>query len=166
MTFQADGFIPKCHSVYMQERVAVIDREACKPAVCGWYLCQRVCPVNRAGEDCISVSELDKKPFINEGTCISCMICVKKCPTDAISIVNLPAELQETPIHRYGRNMFELFRLPVPKKGSVVGLVGQNGVGKSTVMKILSGLLKPNAGSESSGWEEIIQKFRGSELQA
>lgn len=146
------------------KRLAVIDRDLCNPKTCGFYLCQKVCPRNRAEEDCITVGE-DGKPFIDEGLCIGCGICTKKCPRDAISIVNLPEKLDEGPIHRYGRNMFSLFRLPVPKRNAVVGLVGPNGVGKSTVMKILSGQLKPNAGLGEVPWSEIIERFKGSELQ-
>jgi ATP-binding cassette subfamily E protein 1 len=167
------------------KRIAVIDRELCTPSACGFYLCQKVCPINRTGQDCITVAELDKKPLISEDLCIGCGICVKKCPKNAIDVVNLPGELQEAPIHRYGKNMFSLYRLPVPKKNSVVGLIGPNGVGKSTVMNILSGELRPNTGLTEKraecvvfpkdgtfghaikevGWDEIIKRFKGTELQ-
>ena len=33
------------------------------------------------------------------------------------------------------------------KKGSIYGLLGENGVGKTTLLKAISGLLKPTAGS-------------------
>ncbi len=149
-------------------RLAVIDRELCSPQACGFYLCRKVCPVNRSGQDCITVSELDKKPLIGEDLCIGCGICVKKCPKAAIDVVNLPAELNEMPIHRYGQNLFSLYRIPVPKKDSVIGLIGPNGVGKSTVLNILSGNLKPNTGllkRKEVPWEEIIERFKGTELQ-
>jgi ATP-binding cassette subfamily E protein 1 len=151
-----------------KKRLAVIDRELCSPQACGLYLCRKVCPINRTGQDCITVSELDQKPLISEELCIGCGICVKKCPKAAIDVVNLPSELQEMPIHRYGKNMFSLYRLPVPKKDSVIGLIGPNGVGKSTVLNILSGRLKPNTGltgKKEAGWEEIIGRFKGTELQ-
>ncbi|MCJ7816844.1 MAG: ribosome biogenesis/translation initiation ATPase RLI, partial [Candidatus Aenigmarchaeota archaeon] len=149
-------------------RLAVIDRELCSPQACGFYLCRKSCPINRSGQDCITVSENDKKPFISEELCIGCGICVKKCPKAAIDVVNLPAELQENPIHRYGQNLFSLYRIPVPKKNSVIGLIGPNGVGKSTVLNILSGNLKPNTGllkRKEIPWEEIIERFKGTELQ-
>jgi ATP-binding cassette subfamily E protein 1 len=148
-------------------RIAVIDRDLCNPKNCGFYLCQRVCPVNRRDEECVTVSELDRKPLIDESLCIGCGICVKKCPRNAIEVVNLPEELRETPIHRYGKNLFSLFRLPVPKSSAVIGLIGPNGVGKSTVFNILSGNLMPNAGILESqvSWEDIIERFRGTELQ-
>lgn len=150
----------------MKKRIAVIDREICNPKRTN-YLCMRVCPVNRSGQECITVSEIDKKPIINEELCIGCGICVKKCSQKAIQVVNLPQKLEETPIHRYGKNMFVLYRLPVPKKNSVICLIGSNGTGKSTVMNILSGELKPNLGviDREIEWKEIIEKFKGTEIQ-
>ena len=41
---------------------------------------------------------------------------------------------------------FVLFRLPMPRPGQVLGLVGTNGIGKSTALKILAGKQKPNLG--------------------
>lgn len=147
------------------KRIAVIDRELCNPKITG-YACMKACPVNRMGEDCITVSEEDKKPLIDESLCIGCGICVKKCDRNAISVINLPEALKEMPIHRYGPNMFTLFGLPLPKQNAVVGLIGPNGVGKSTVMNILSGNLKPNTGIfEDVPWEQIIERFKGTELQ-
>lgn len=62
---------------------------------------------------------------------------------------------------------FPSFRLPVPRPGDVLGLVGTNGIGKSTALKILAGKLKPNLGrfDEPPDWEVILAYFRGSELQ-
>ena len=99
------------------KRIAVIDRELCNPKVTN-YACQKACPVNRAGKDCITISPEDSKPLIDELLCIGCGMCVKKCQRFAITVVNLPEELKETPIHRYGKNMFSLFRLPIPKARS------------------------------------------------
>jgi ATP-binding cassette subfamily E protein 1 len=157
-----------------QKRLAVIDRELCNPKTCGYYLCQRVCPVNRAKKECITVFETgekaDKKPLIDEVLCIGCGICVHKCPTQAISVVNLPEKLDENPVHRYGRNGFSLFRLPMPKKDMVTALIGPNGVGKSTLMDVLSGNLKPNSGlvgkdEASATWNLIKKRFKGTEIQ-
>jgi ATP-binding cassette subfamily E protein 1 len=145
-------------------RIAVIDRGLCNPRLTG-YTCTKVCPINRMGEECITVAE-DTKPNIDESICIGCGICVKKCDRHAITVVNLPEALKEMPIHRYGQNMFTLFGLPLPKANAVVGLIGPNGVGKSTVMNVLSGNLKPNTGIFGSvPWKEIIARFKGTELQ-
>lgn len=55
----------------------------------------------------------------------------------------------------------------MPRPGQVLGLVGTNGIGKSTALKILSGKLKPNLGRYDNppDWEDVIKHFRGSELQ-
>lgn len=42
--------------------------------------------------------------------------------------------------------VFVFFRLPIPRPGEVLGLVGTNGIGKSTALKILAGKQKPNLG--------------------
>lgn len=107
------------------------------------------------------------KIFISEVLCSGCGICVKKCPFKAISIVNLPDELDKDCSHRFGENTFKLFRLPMPSPGTVLGLLGQNGIGKTTTLKVLSGEVKPNLGNFQNPpeWNEIIQFYRGSSLQ-
>jgi ATP-binding cassette subfamily E protein 1 len=107
------------------------------------------------------------KPVIVESLCSGCGICVRKCPFKAISIVNLPDELEKECSHRFGENTFKLFRLPTPSPGIVLGLLGQNGIGKTTTLKILSSEVKPNLGNyaEPPNWDEIIRQFRGSTLQ-
>lgn len=144
-------------------RIAVIDYKKCNPKKCS-HECIRFCPRNRAGDKCIVEGE-DGKPVIDEPICIGCGICVKKCPFRAIQVVNTPEALKEEPVHRFGRNGFVLYRLPIPTPGKVIGLLGSNGIGKSTAMKILSGKLKPNLGNEKAGWEEVSRLFRGNELQ-
>ncbi|GKB86627.1 ABC transporter E family member 2, partial [Tanacetum coccineum] len=116
---------------------------------------------------CIEVSSASKKAEISEELCIGCGICVKKCPFDAIEIINLPKDLEKDTTHRYGVNTFKLHRLPVPRPGQVLGLVGTNGIGKSTALKVLAGKLKPNLGrfNNPPDWQEILTYFRGSELQ-
>jgi len=145
-------------------RLAVIDPEKCKPQKCNKE-CQHFCPRVRSGDETVTFGE-DLKAIISEELCVGCGICVKKCPMDAIMIVNLPEALTQ-PMHRYGKNAFALFNLPVPQFGSVVGIVGPNGVGKTTAVRILAGELKPNMGvfeSEKS-WKEIAGEFGGQELQ-
>lgn len=147
-------------------RVAVIDFELCKPKKCD-YLCKRVCPRNKTGEECITIDEVTKFPKIDENICIGCGICVHKCPYKAITIVNLPEQLKDQPIHRFGRNKFLLFRLPYPIPGQIVGLIGPNGLGKTTALMILSGQIKPNLGESKKNYDlsELIKLFRGTELQ-
>jgi len=92
---------------------------------------------------------------------------VKVCPFNAIQIINLPSSLDKETTHRYGPNSFKLHRLPVPKPGQVLGLVGTNGIGKSTALQILAGVFKPNLGkfTDTPSEDEILRYFRGSELQ-
>ena len=151
----------------MTHRVAVLDKELCQPKKCGLE-CIKYCPVNKSGADCIVLNEETKKAQIDEDICNGCGICVKVCPFDAITIVNLASELSTDKIHQYGINSFRLYKLPTPKKGEVVGLLGRNGMGKSTVVNILSGSLKPNLGnySEPPEWDDILKFYKGTELKS
>nr|AIF24288.1 putative ATPase (ABCE1) [uncultured marine thaumarchaeote SAT1000_27_B10] len=151
----------------MTHRVAVLDKELCQPKKCGLE-CIKYCPVNKSGADCIILNEETKKAQIDEDICNGCGICVKVCPFEAITIVNLATELATDKIHQYGQNSFRLYKLPTPKKGEVIGLLGRNGMGKSTVINILSGNLKPNLGkfNEPPEWDEILKFYSGTELKS
>jgi ATP-binding cassette subfamily E protein 1 len=148
-------------------RIAIVEREKCNKKKCALE-CIKFCPVNRTSDEpCVSIDEDTGKAKIIELLCTGCGICIKKCPRSAIQIINLPDELETDLVHRYGRNGFKLYRLPKPKLGQVLGLIGRNGAGKSTSLKILAGQLKPNLGrwDDPPDWPEIIECFRGSELQ-
>uniref|UniRef100_A0A7S0UMV4 Uncharacterized protein n=2 Tax=Polytomella parva TaxID=51329 RepID=A0A7S0UMV4_9CHLO len=147
-------------------RIAIVKEDRCKPKKCRQE-CKKFCPVVKTGKLCIEVSPTSIMTSISEELCIGCGICVKKCPFDAINIINLPKNLVSETTHRYGPNTFKLHRLPMPRPGQVLGLVGTNGIGKSTALKVLSGKLKPNLGRFDSppDWKEVLQYFRGSELQ-
>lgn len=151
----------------MTHRVAVLDKELCQPKKCGLE-CIKYCPVNKSGADCIILNKDIKKAQIDENLCNGCGICVKVCPFDAITIVNLATELATDKVHQYGINSFRLYRLPTPKKGEVVGLLGRNGMGKSTVVNILSGSIKPNLGNytEPPDWDDILKYYSGTELKS
>eukprot|EP00656_Telonema_subtile_P000034 TRINITY_DN1000_c0_g1_i5.p1 TRINITY_DN1000_c0_g1~~TRINITY_DN1000_c0_g1_i5.p1 ORF type:complete len:581 (+),score=164.78 TRINITY_DN1000_c0_g1_i5:346-2088(+) len=126
-----------------------------------------VVKVVRMGKLCIEVGATSKNATLSEELCIGCGICVKKCPFEAINIINLPANLERDTTHRYGANTFKLHRLPTPRAGQVLGLVGTNGIGKSTALKVLAGKQKPNLGryDDPPDWADILVYFRGSELQ-
>jgi len=148
-------------------RVAVLDQELCQPKKCGLE-CIIYCPVNKTGGECIVQNPEDGKAVISEELCTGCGICIKKCPFDAIVIVNLAKELGEDKIHQFGMNTFRLYRLPSLRKGSVVGLLGRNGMGKTTIVDILAGNTKPNFGQYDNNisWDEVIKKFQGTELKS
>ncbi|OAA77835.1 ABC transporter, ABCE [Akanthomyces lecanii RCEF 1005] len=147
-------------------RIAIVNSDKCRPRKCRQE-CKKSCPVVRSGKLCIEVAPDSRLAFISESLCIGCGICPKKCPFDAITIINLPTNLESQVTHRYGPNSFKLHRLPMPRPNQVLGLVGTNGIGKSTALKILSGKLKPNLGrfDNPPDWEDVIKHFRGSELQ-
>ncbi|MEE9409996.1 MAG: ribosome biogenesis/translation initiation ATPase RLI [Candidatus Heimdallarchaeota archaeon] len=147
-------------------RVAVINQEKCRPDKCG-RLCYKVCPSVRAGRETITFDPPSNKAAIHESLCSGVAICVKKCPFQCITVVNLPEELDKEVTHRYSINSFKLHRLPLPKIGKVTGLVGQNGSGKSTALNILQGNFLPNLGryDDPPSWDEIIENFRGTEVQ-
>lgn len=168
-------------------RVAIVKEDKCKPKKCRQE-CKRQCPVVKLGKLCIGMCSIpfisfiqphisilkivevapnSKIAFISEELCIGCGICIKKCPFEAIHIINLPKSLDSQQTHRYGPNSFKLHRLPMPRPGQVLGLVGTNGIGKSTALKILAGKQKPNLGRFDAppDWQEILVNFRGSELQ-
>jgi ATP-binding cassette subfamily E protein 1 len=161
------------------DSIAVVDLDRCQPDRCN-YECAKYCPPNRTGKDCIVTRGEhyeDEEPYegdpdqirISEEICLgeTCGICVEKCPFDAIEIINLPTELEEAPVHRYGENAFALYGLPVPDAGSVTGILGPNGIGKSTAVHILADELVPNLGEygHEPGWEAVLDRYRGSGLQ-
>ncbi len=151
-------------------RIAVLNRDFCKPEKCspfGEKPCIKYCPRVRTGDKTIVLSPDEKFVIITENLCSGEGICIKKCPFNAISIVNLPDPLENQISYRYGKDQFSLFRMAIPKKGKVLGLIGQNGIGKSTLLKLLSNELKINFGrfeEATPDWKEIIEHYKGSEL--
>lgn len=140
-------------------RIAVVNRDRCQPRKCARE-CEYFCPPVRTGDETIVF--IDDKPVITENLCVGCGICVRKCPFGAITITNLPEEIG-APVHRYGSNGFALYGLPIPVEGKVTGLLGPNGIGKSTAIAILSGLLRPNLGKDAT-WDEVLERFAGSAI--
>ncbi|MHA1898913.1 MAG: ribosome biogenesis/translation initiation ATPase RLI [Promethearchaeota archaeon] len=153
------------------------------------------CAYNRCGRPCISYCPVTitnkklkgkKKTYpaidfkkstqqiiIHSEYCIQCGICITKCPYNAIYVKNLVEEPddKEFKIHEYEGSGFSLYNLPTLKRGRVCGLCGPNGIGKSTILNILSTKLVPNFGDVGkeknktaiAGKNEEYDKERGSD---
>lgn len=146
-----------------EEYVAIIDQDEVTDEVRD--IAVKYDPLNRSGHEGFHVTEdgelhIDDAKVMREHKLIE-----KKIPNDAVRIVPLPAETGRL-VHQYGDNGFRLYELPVPDDGSVVGLLGRNGVGKSTALRLLAGELVPNFGTAGDhDWEDVITSFRGTTLQ-
>lgn len=151
----------------MKKRIAVIDRELCRFDKCG-LVCISKCPITDETKKAVYLDEEKKLIVINEEKCIGCGICTKICPFDAIRIINFPKPLDRKPIHRFGINGFELYNLPFPIENKIVGIIGPNGIGKTSSIRILIGEIKPNFGELEKEYEitELIKIFRGKEIQS
>ena len=145
-------------------RIAVLIEDRCKPNSNAYDYLKKW--AGSCGGECIQV--IGDKCKILESACPPCIVRAKHCPDDAVMIINLPAELETDMVHRYSLNGFRLFKLPTPSKDRVVGILGPNGMGKSTAINALSGRMVPNLGNFSDknpDWGDIIDTLPRGELR-
>lgn len=146
-----------------EEYVAIIDQDEVTDEVRN--IAVKYDPLNRSGHEGFHVTDdgelhIDESKVMREHKLIE-----KKIPNDAIRIVPLPSETGQL-VHQYAENGFRLYNLPAPDDGAVIGLLGRNGIGKTTALRILAGELVPNFGTQDGiDWDRAVESFRGTTLQ-
>lgn len=150
-----------------ERRIVILDQDKCKPKSAAFSYLRK--HAGGCGKACIEVVGTADAPriAISEEACGACMLRANRTPGNAVTVVKLPTNLDKNTTHHYGQNQFKLSGLPTPSTGKVLGILGCNGIGKSTAMQILAGKLKPNLGhpADPPSWEQIIRYYRGSALQ-
>ncbi|MFX0102983.1 MAG: ribosome biogenesis/translation initiation ATPase RLI [Candidatus Hodarchaeota archaeon] len=164
-------------------KVYKIDYSRCSNSTCG-RPCIEKCPIvisnktrkknQKKVEEPIRFKASTEKIIIKEEFCIKCGICANVCPLDAVYTMNvLEEDTSQVPTHRYqqdeGIEGFRLYGLPTLMPGRVTGLCGPNGIGKTTMLNILSGTLKPNFGhkhiQEENYWNVFLDSVKENELR-
>lgn len=143
----------------------LLDPEKCKPNMPAWtYFLKHA---GSCGKECISVIKSPPQIIVHRNACAACLNRAKRCPDNAAKVIKLPSNMETELVHSYGENAFKLHGLPMPRVGQVLGMLGCNGTGKSTAVKILAGQIKPNLGQYDNppSWADITKYYRGSDLQ-
>ncbi|MHA1995007.1 MAG: ribosome biogenesis/translation initiation ATPase RLI [Candidatus Hodarchaeales archaeon] len=145
-----------------------INYDKCKPDLCG-FACFKYCPLVIKGQkNVITFRKAMGKPIINNNTCLmakkgTCGVCINKCFPRALSVTNLPSvETAGILVHSYDENGFRFFGVPQIHPGKVIGLLGVNGIGKSTILDILAGM-KPNGGNHQDldkGYKHFLSQLK------
>jgi len=171
------------HAKFMK-KVYLVDYDLCTHRFCG-RPCITKCPITLSNaqlkphekkkEVPIWFQNSTQKIRIKEERCLACGICANVCPKSAIYVKNILEEPSEiVPTHKYpqknGKEGFRLYNLPTLISGKVSGLCGPNGIGKTTVLEIVAGNLKPNFGrseltQDQLNWKTIASQVRETEMR-
>lgn len=145
------------------KRILIVNHDKCKPTTPSFIYLSKLS--GYCGKECIEVK--DNKIIIHDNACLQCLNKAKQCPHNVVKVVNLPTNFNKDINHCFGYNCFKLHGLPFPSQGAILGIIGKNGIGKSTIVSILSGKIKPNLGNFTDPpiYKDICQYYRGSELQ-
>ena len=166
------------------KKVYLVDYDSCNLRFCGRQ-CIKKCPITLSNarlkpnekkqEIPIWVQKSTNQVRINDTSCLKCGVCANVCPPRAIYVKNILEEPNELgPTHKYSnvddKEGFRLYNLPTLISGKVSGLCGPNGIGKTTVLNIISGKLKPNFGNSNLKpnqiqWKDVIKKVKESEMR-
>lgn len=155
-------------------RIAIVDKEKCQPSKCNKE-CIKSCPPQKQGLQVIEIEDITssianisnitnkKIAKISESLCIGCNLCVSRCPFKAIKIINLPDENPKDIIHRYSTNGFRLYKLPIMRKNCVIGIIGENGIGKTTIIDILAKNIIPNLENfiDDPNSKNVLNHYKG-----
>ena len=161
------ALVKKKKNSALEKKIAIVNLDKCKPNSNAYNHLKRVSRL--CAKDCIFVK--GKIVKISESACTMCFHNAKRTPEGAVIVTKCPTESNPSinVVHSYGENAFRLYELPEPTPGAVLGLLGTNGIGKTTAIKILSGFAKPNFGvtdeSKQPSWKDVIKYYRGSALQ-
>ena len=162
----------------------MVDYDLCNLRFCGWQ-CIKKCPITQSNarlkpnkkkqEVPIYLQKSTKRIRIKEEGCLKCGICANMCPPKAIYIKYILEEPKNLiPTHKYpnsgGKEGFRLYNLPSLLPGKVSGLCGPNGIGKTTVLNLISRNLIPNFGqidlnTNKIQWDFVIKNIRESEMR-
>jgi ATP-binding cassette subfamily E protein 1 len=166
------------------KKVYLVDYDLCNLRFCGRQ-CIKKCPItlsnarlkpNKKKEEVpVYLQKSTKQIKIKDEGCLKCGICANMCPPKAIYvkyILEEPTNL--VPTYTYPdsgeKKGFRLYNLPTLISGKVSGLCGPNGIGKTTVLNLISGNLIPNFGqvdlnANKIQWDIVIKNIRESEMR-
>ncbi|KAJ3425958.1 atp-binding cassette sub-family e member [Anaeramoeba flamelloides] len=105
------------------------------------------------GKKCIVKNEETGSIEIDLDVCVGCMICVKRCKPKALSFLNVESIFTKK-IFEYATDNYWLSSIPFPQPGKILGIMGGDFLGKSTILKLLSGKLIPT--KDQKNWEKYL----------